>query len=96
MKSSTTIAENLGHVRYFEMLKEYYADISAPSLNIPEKFINMWVMKSSCRGHSIKDYKTIIAFNVFLHERSLEKQARKYKDRFGVLPGFKGAFTWER
>jgi adenylate cyclase len=28
MKASTTIAENLGHVKYFEMLKEYYSDIS--------------------------------------------------------------------
>src|SRR3954452_8386285 len=25
-------------------------------------------------------------------KESLEKQARKYKDRFGVLPGFKGGF----
>ncbi len=30
MKSSTTIAENLGHVKYFEMLREYYADLSEP------------------------------------------------------------------
>ncbi len=28
MKSSTTIAENLGHVKYFEMLKEYFFDLS--------------------------------------------------------------------
>ena len=28
MKSSTTIAENLGHVRYFNMLKEYFFDLS--------------------------------------------------------------------
>jgi hypothetical protein len=27
MKSSTTIAKSLGHVRYFEMLKEYYSDV---------------------------------------------------------------------
>ena len=30
MKSSTTIAESLGHVRYFEMLREYYFDLSDP------------------------------------------------------------------
>lgn len=28
MKSSTTIAEKLGHVKYFKLLKEYYADLS--------------------------------------------------------------------
>lgn len=28
MKSSTAIAEQIGHVRYFEMLKEYFSDLS--------------------------------------------------------------------
>ena len=28
MKSSTTIAEKLGHVKYFEMLKDYFFDLS--------------------------------------------------------------------
>ena len=30
MKSSTTIAEKIGHVKYFEMLREYYSDLSNP------------------------------------------------------------------
>ncbi|MDB5232198.1 MAG: adenylate cyclase, partial [Chitinophagaceae bacterium] len=30
MRSSTTIAESLGHVKYFEMLREYYFDLSDP------------------------------------------------------------------
>ena len=30
MKSSTTIAEKLGHVEYFKMLQEYYSDLSSP------------------------------------------------------------------
>ncbi|RZK33791.1 MAG: adenylate/guanylate cyclase domain-containing protein, partial [Pedobacter sp.] len=33
MKSSTTIAENLGHVKYFEMLKEYFFDLSGAVIN---------------------------------------------------------------
>ena len=28
MKSSTAIAEQLGHIKYFELLREYYADFS--------------------------------------------------------------------
>jgi adenylate cyclase len=28
MKSSTSIAEKIGHVKYFEMLSEYYSDLS--------------------------------------------------------------------
>lgn len=32
MKSSTTIAEKIGHVSYFELLKMYYADMTNPIL----------------------------------------------------------------
>lgn len=33
MKSSTAIAEAMGHVKYFEMLKEYFADLMEPIVN---------------------------------------------------------------
>jgi len=35
MNSSTTIAENLGHVKYFEMLKEYFVDLSGAVIESP-------------------------------------------------------------
>ncbi|MCW8848850.1 MAG: hypothetical protein OQJ81_02635, partial [Melioribacteraceae bacterium] len=33
MKSSTTIAEEIGHVKYFELLREYYKDLSDAIIN---------------------------------------------------------------
>ena len=93
MKSSTTIAENLGHVRYFEMLREYYADISSPIIKysgeiyqyVGDEVIVSWTLKKGLQNNNC-----IQCF--FAMKEALEKQARKYKDRFGVLPGFKGGF----
>ena len=93
MKSSTTIAENLGHVRFFEMLREYYADISSPIIKysgeiyqyVGDEVIVSWTLKKGLQNNNC-----IQCF--FAMKEALEKQARKYKDRFGVLPGFKGGF----
>ena len=93
MKSSTTIAENLGHVRYFEMLREYYADLSSPIIKhsgeiyqyVGDEVIVSWTLKKGLQNNSC-----IQCF--FAMKDALEKQTRKYRDRFGVLPAFKGGF----
>src|SRR6478736_49092 len=93
MKSSTTIAENLGHVRYFEMLREYYADISGSIIKysgeiyqyVGDEVIVSWTLKKGLQNNNC-----IQCF--FAMKEALEKQARKYNDRFGVLPGFKAGF----
>jgi adenylate cyclase len=93
MKSSTTIAENLGHVMYFEMLREYYADISSPIIKysgeiyqyVGDEVIVSWTLKKGLQNNNC-----IQCF--FAMKEALEKQAPKYKDRFGVSPGFKAGF----
>jgi class 3 adenylate cyclase len=93
MKSSTTIAENLGHVRYFEMLREYYADISSPIIKysgeiyqyVGDEVIVSWTLKKGLQNNNC-----IQCF--FAMKEALEKQAPKYRDRFGLLPGFKAGF----
>jgi len=93
MKSSSTLAEILGHVRYFEMLREYYADVSNPIIKysgeiyqyVGDEVIVSWTLKKGLQNNSC-----IQCF--FAMKDALEKEARKYKHRFGVLPGFKGGF----
>ena len=93
MKSSTTIAENLGHVRYFEMLREYYTDLSGPIIKysgeiyqyVGDEVIVSWTLKDG-----LKNNNCIYCF--FAMKAALEKQARKYNEHFGVLPGFKAGF----
>lgn len=90
MKSSTTIAENLGHVKYFEMLKEYFFDLSSAVIDhagaiyqyAGDEMIITWKLKDG-----LKKNRSIDCF--FAMKRTLEMQAEKYNTRFGLVPGFK-------
>ena len=90
MKSSTTIAENLGHVKYFEMLKEYFFDLSAAVIDYAgtiyqyagDEMIICWKLKDGLRNNN-----SIECF--FAMKRALEKHKEKYMSKFGVLPTFK-------
>lgn len=93
MRSSTTIAENLGHVKYFEMLREYYADLSAPVINysgeiyqyVGDEMVVSWKLKNGLQNNNC-----IQCF--FAMKAAIRQQTRKYNDKFGLLPGFKAGF----
>lgn len=90
MKSSTSIAEQLGHIKYFEMLREYYADLSAPVIQyageiyqyVGDEMVVTWKM-----AKGLRDNNCIQCF--FAMKTALQKQQGKYKERFGVTPVFK-------
>lgn len=90
MKSSTTIAEKLGHVAYFKMLKEYYADLSDPIIEyggeiymyVGDEVIVTWKYK---RG--VTNDNCLHCF--FAMKAALSNQAKKYELEFGVIPTFK-------
>lgn len=89
MKSSTTIAEKLGHVRYFKMLKEYYVDLSDPIIQyggeiyqyVGDEVVVTWKLKKNFASNSLNCF--------FAMKESLHKQAEKYQSTFGVIPTFK-------
>ena len=93
MKSSTTIAEKLGHVKYFEMLKEYYADFSEPIIQyageiyqyVGDEIIVSWRIKSGLHNNNcLKCF--------FAMKESLSNQSKKYKSTFGISPTFKAGY----
>jgi len=95
MKSSTTIAERLGHVKYFEMLSAYYADISNPVIQyageiyqyVGDEMVVSWKLEKG-----LKDNNCLQCF--FAMKTALEQQADKYQGKFGVCPGFKAGFHY--
>ncbi|MCF2489031.1 adenylate/guanylate cyclase domain-containing protein [Dyadobacter sp. CY347] len=97
MKSSTTIAENLGHVRYFEMLKEYFFDLSVAVIDFAgtiyqyagDEMIVCWKLKEG-----LKNNNSIECF--FAMKRALKKQEEKYISNFGILPAFKAGVHFGR
>jgi adenylate cyclase len=95
MKSSTTIAENLGHVRYFEMLKEYFLDLSGAVIDhsgaiyqyAGDEMIVTWKLKDGLKNNN--------CLNCFFSmKRTLKIQQDKYERKYGLLPGFKAGLHY--
>lgn len=92
MRSSTTIAEKLGHVQYYKLLNYYYADMTNAILETSgeiyqyagDNIIISWTLKSGRANTN--------CINCFFNiKKSLANQSEKYKEDFGLIPGFKAA-----
>ena len=90
MRSSTTIAENLGHVMYFKMLREYFADLSEAVIKhsgqiyqyAGDEMIVTWHLKKGLQNNNC-----IQCF--FAMKEIIAGQVAKYREKFGLLPQFK-------
>lgn len=93
MNSSTTIAENLGHIRYFELLREYYFDLTEPILDhsgevyqyVGDEVVVSWKLEDG-----LQDNNCVRCF--FAMKESLSSRAVWYEKEFGVVPSFKAGF----
>jgi adenylate cyclase len=90
MKASTAIAERLGHVRYFEFLKEYFADVSDAIAShsgdvyqyVGDEIVVSWRLLD---GRDAADcIRCLMAM-----KRDLAKRGEWYRETFGVIPTFK-------
>ena len=90
MKSSTTIAEQLGHVRFYSLLNELFHEISQPVLQtkaeiyqyIGDEVVLTWSVK-----HGLENSNCLKAF--FMFQESLLRNSDHYFKNFGVTPAFK-------
>ncbi|QSE97390.1 adenylate/guanylate cyclase domain-containing protein [Fulvivirga lutea] len=92
MKSSTTIAENLGHIRYYELLNRYYSDMSDAIINtygeiyqyVGDEVIITWPLENGLKNNNcIRCFYEI--------KLAIENKSEKYMDDFGLIPKFKAA-----
>ncbi len=92
MRSSTTIAEQMGHIQYFQLLKEYYADLSVAVIEhggnvyqyVGDEMVVTWPLKQG-----IHNSNCLSCF--FKMKEDLIKRAPWYKEHFKVEPTFKAA-----
>jgi class 3 adenylate cyclase len=95
MKSSTTIAEDMGHVKYFGMLKEYFSDLTNPIIQyfgeiyqyVGDEIVVTWTLKNG-----ILNNRCVECF--FEMKRTIQKQKMKYQNQFGRVPEFKAGFHY--
>jgi adenylate cyclase len=90
MKSSTTIAEQLGHKRFYKLLNELFHEISQPVLEtkaeiyqyVGDEVILTWTMKDGLENSNcLKSF--------FMFQSNLAKHAARYQKNFGLYPRFK-------
>jgi adenylate cyclase len=90
MKSSTTIAEQLGHKRFYQLLNELFHEISQPVLEtkaqiyqyVGDEVILTWTMKEGLENSNcLKSF--------FLFRSRLARHAARYQENFGINPRFK-------
>ncbi|TAI49234.1 adenylate/guanylate cyclase domain-containing protein [Flagellimonas allohymeniacidonis] len=93
MKSSTTIAENIGHARYFSLLKNCYADMSDAIMEtsgevyqyVGDEIVVTWPQKEGLhKDQCIECYHKI--------SKVFEARETYYQKKYAVGPRFKAGF----
>ncbi|MEM7185515.1 MAG: adenylate/guanylate cyclase domain-containing protein [Bacteroidota bacterium] len=93
MKSSTSIAEKIGHTQYFHLIKNYYADMTEPILEtegeiyqyVGDEIVVSWLEKKGLfHNNCVHCFRKI--------SESIEANRQKYLDQFGFVPQFKAGF----
>lgn len=90
MKSSTSIAEQLGHVRFYTLLNELFHEISEPVLQtkaeiyqyVGDEIVLTWEVE-----HGLENLNCLKTF--FLFKENLLRNSKNYLKNFGVRPEFK-------
>lgn len=93
MKSSTTIAEQIGHERYFQLLKTYYADMTNAILEtsgevyqyVGDEIVVTWTEKKGIDRNN--------CINCFIKiSNAITKNKDYYIEQFGLVPEFKAGY----
>lgn len=90
MKDSTTIAEKLGHVQYFDLLQAYYEAMSDSIINTygdVYQYIGDEVVVTWKKEAGLRDNNCICCYNGI--KANLRRLAGDFEKRFGVAPDFK-------
>ena len=95
MRSSTTVAERIGHVKYFQLLNELYADITDSivySRGEIYQYVGDEISVSWSLRRGIGKQRCI---RCFLDIRTkLQRRAMHYEARYGHAPIFKAGFHY--
>lgn len=90
MRSSTTLAERMGHVRYFELLNRYYADVTAAigaTSGEVLQYVGDEVVITWTLDQGLRENDCLVCF--FRIQDALQARSQDYLREFGLVPGFK-------
>jgi adenylate cyclase len=93
LKSSTTIAEELGHIKYHNLLNDFFYDVSTPIIRHKGEvyqYVGDEITVSWSLENGIKNANCLQCFFEIIE--LIEKTSDKYRQIYGVVPQFKSAF----
>lgn len=90
MRASTTIAEQLGHIRYFELLKDYFRVLTDPIIDhdgeiyqyVGDEVIITWPLRKRTQVDAC-----LHCF--FSMEQAIKAKATRFEQLYGLCPQFK-------
>ena len=93
---STTVAEELGHMRYSEFLQECFQDLSPVVVQfdaniyqyVGDEVVMSWTYKSG-KNNILQSLRTF-----FSYQELLKKKENYYRTRFGITPRFRGGIDF--
>jgi len=90
IRSSTEIAERLGHVKYFDLLNDFFSDISEPIVRhlgeiyqyVGDEVVISWELENGTQeGRCIECF--------FAIREAIRRRADHYQQKYGLIPAFK-------
>ncbi len=93
MKSSTAIAEEIGHKKYFDLLRTYYSDMTNPILETYGQiyqYVGDEVVVSWSEHIGVANNNCIQCLKKINQE--IERKKQHYLHQFGLIPEFKAGF----
>ena len=93
IKSSTTLAEKLGHFKWHKMLNDFFFDLAEPikrSRGEIYQYVGDEVVITWPKKRGIKDLNCIRCF--FWIESKISARRQQYNERYGFFPMFKAGY----
>jgi adenylate cyclase len=90
IKSSTAIAEKLGHLKYSELMQDFFYDLSDHAYNY-FAWIYQYVGDEAVMTWDVKDHKSIaLCLKLYFRIKEIiNKRSGYYMRKYGVVPSFR-------
>lgn len=90
IKSSSMIAERLGHIRFFNLLNDFFRDVTAPvvySHGEVYQYVGDEIVVSWTLENGLRDFNCLKCF--YGMQEAIQKVRDRYQHKYGLVPEFK-------
>ena len=94
MKSSTTIAEKIGHMKYSLLIQDCFADLTESAIKYKVEIYQYVGDEAVLTWKSVKGLKHNNCIYAFFHfQQTLNEKSEYYRNRYDIVPEFKAGIN---